>query len=152
MVVVVEGFALVVVLDGKVDLGVGLICGLIVNDCATDRQRGRVRVDHVDVEVIRAGLLNRQRGSDGGHDARRQGVFVLVCIGIGVARFVVLVFVGLPVGVTAMPGRRLAALDQPGGRAVVEHAGRQCDVAGAPHRVALAHQHGNQHEQPEHHE
>ncbi len=77
-------------------------------------------------------------------------------------RVVAPVFLRLPVRVVPLPfGREVPPAMSRGGTtslaqartsATVEYPSRQSHIAGAPNGITFADQHGNQHEQPEHHE
>ena len=126
-----------------------------------DSRRQRPRIfDDIDVEVVGLGLL----GHRDLHDDRVRGpgivgvvvlILVLVLLLIGAFVLVNVVEVALlrlPVGVAAMSRGGTFTPEQTRTRTAVQYPGRQRDVAGAPHRVAFADQHRNQHKQPQHHQ
>ena len=135
-------------------VGVGRHHRLLDRRRPTGGQGLRV-LDDVDVEIV--GLVLSCFGGHLHHGPlRRPGAVVGTDVDAGVLEVGIDVLVEVvlgrpPVRIAAVPGRR-SAPTQPDRGAAVEHSGRQRDVAGASHRVALADQHRHQHEQPEHDE
>ena len=126
-------------------VGLGLACVRLA-----DGQRGRSLVDDVDVEVVGFGVFD----DGGGHHhrpLRRHVVLVLGVLIVGVlVELVEVVFGRPPVRIAAVAGRRSRAFEPSAAVLAVEDPRRQCHVARASHGIALADQHRDQHEEPEH--
>ena len=112
-----------------------------------DRQRARVHLDDVDVEVVGFGLHGGRRQHDG--PPRRRFLLLVFFV---VEDFVVVGLGRPPVGIAEVAGGRTGAAQQPRCASGVEHPGREGDVTGATHGVPLADQHRDEYEEPEHDE
>ncbi len=140
--------------------GLGLLGGVLG---AGSYRKGPRIFDDIDVQVVGLGVLGGRNLHDNRPCALQvvglgilvvvRGEVVVVLVKVSVGELLLgQLFLRLPVGVTAMTRSGTTTLEQTGTGRAVEHPGRQGHVAGAPHRVAFADEHRNQHEQPEHHE
>jgi predicted nucleic acid-binding Zn ribbon protein len=120
-----------------------------------DRNRARRLVGGLDIEVLGFGVC-RDRCRQHHRLLRLLFLFflvlVLVVVFVLVEVLVEFVLGRPPVRIASMPGRRSRTLEQSAAARPVEDPRRQRHIARAPHGVALADQHRNQHEEPEHYE